>query len=221
MSALSRADRRLAALVLCAALSGCASVTPIPYSQVASSSFLAPNPSDASGRIPYRYSTDVDWRAYNKVMLDPVVIYRGPDQQFGELSGTDKATLANYMRTRFTKELGGRFTLTSQRGPNTLRVRLTLTGAVENTPVLGTLSRFDVAGLVYNGVQTARDGEGSLTGSVVYAVEIFDAATSRLLSAFVTKQYPSPYDVKASVGRLTAAEAGIDKGAEALMVQLQ
>ena len=68
---------------------------------------------------------------------------------------------------------------------------------------------------------TARDGEGSLTGSVVYAVEIFDAATSRLLSAFVTKQYPSPYDVKASVERLTAAEAGIDKGAEALMAQLQ
>lgn len=221
MSALSRADRRLTALALCAALSGCASVTPIPYSEVASSSYLAPNPSDSSGRIPFRYATSVDWRAYNKVILDPVVIYRGPDQQFGELSGTDKTTLANYMRTRFTKELGGRFTLTSQRGPNTLRVRLTLTGAVENTPVLGTLSRFDVAGLVYNGVQTARDGEGSLTGSIVYAVEIFDAATSRLLSAFVTKQYPNPYDVKASVGRLTAAEAGIDKGAEALLAQLQ
>jgi hypothetical protein len=221
MSALSRADRRLAALVLCAALAGCATVTPIPYSEMASSSYLAPNPSDPSGRIPYRYSSDVDWRNYNKVMLDPVVIYRGPDQQFGELSGTDKASLANYMRTRFAKELGGRFTLATQRGPNTLRVRLTLTGAVANTPVLGTLSRFDVAGLVYNGVQTARDGEGSLTGSVVYAVEIFDAATSRLLCAFVTKQYPTPTDVKASVGRLTAAEAGIDRGAEALMVQLQ
>jgi len=60
MSALSRADRRLAALVLCAALTGCASVTPIPYSEVASSSYLAPNPSDPSGRVPYRYSTTVD-----------------------------------------------------------------------------------------------------------------------------------------------------------------
>ena len=55
------------------------------------------------------------------------------------------------MRTRFAKELGSRFTSTNQRAPNTLRVRLTLTGAVANTPVLGTLSRFDVAGLVYNG----------------------------------------------------------------------
>jgi uncharacterized protein DUF3313 len=221
MSALSRADRRLAALVLCAALTGCASVTPIPYSEVASSSYLAPNPSDPSGRVPYRYSANVDWRGYNKVMLEPVVIYRGPDQQFGDMSEADKTSLANYMRTRFSEKLASRFAHASQRGPNTLRVRLTLTGAAANTPVLGTLSRFDIAGMVYNGVQTARDGEGSLTGSVVYAVEIFDAANSRLLGAFVTKQYPSPYDIKASVGPLAAAEVGIDKGAEALIAQLR
>jgi hypothetical protein len=212
---------RLAIPVLCAVLTGCASVTPIPYSEVASSSYLAPNPSDASGRIPYRYSTAVDWRAYNKVIIEPIVIYRGPDQQFGDTSEADKASLASYMQTRFAAKLSSRFTLTSQRAPNTLRVRLTLTGAAINTPVLGTLSRFDIAGAVYNGVQTARDGEGSLSGSVVYAVEIFDAATSRLLGAFVTKQYPSPYDIKASVGALAAAEAGIDKGANALMAQLK
>jgi hypothetical protein len=221
MFALSQMGRRLAVLTLGAALTGCASVTPIAYSEVASSSYLAPNPSDPSGRIPYRYSTSVDWRAYNKIMIEPVVIYRGPDQQFGDMSEADKASLANYMRTRFAKELGNRFALASQRGPNTLRVRLTLTGAVVNTPVLGTLSRFDVAGLVYIGVEVVRDGVGSLTGSVVYAVEIFDAASSRLLGAFVSKQYPSPYNIKASVAPLAAAEAGIDKGAESLLAQLR
>jgi uncharacterized protein DUF3313 len=212
---------RLAIPALCAVLAGCASVTPIPYSEVASSSYLAPNPSDASGRIPYRYSTAVDWRSYNKVMLEPIVIYRGADQQFGDMSEADKASLAGYMQTRFAETLRSRFTLTNQRGPNTLRLRLTLTGAALNTPVLGTLSRFDIAGAVYNGVQTARDGEGSMSGSVIYAVEIFDAASSRLLGAFVSKQYPSPYDIKASVGALAAAEAGIDKGANALMAQLK
>ena len=87
--------------------------------------------------------------------------------------------------------------------------------------MLGTLSRFDMAGAVYKGVQAARDGEGSLTGSVIYAVEIFDATTSRLLGAFVSKQYPNPYNIKASVGALAAAEAGIDKGADSLMAQLR
>jgi CRP-like cAMP-binding protein len=220
MYTFSQADR-LAILALSMTLAGCAGVTPVPYSAVASSSYLAPNPSDASGHIPYRYSTAVDWRTYNKVIIEPVVIYRGPDQQFADMSEEDKASLASYMQTRFTEKLGRRFTPVNQRGPKTMRVRLTLTGAVANTPVLGTLSRFDLAGAVYNGVQAARDGEGSMTGSVIYAVEIFDAATSRLLGAFVSKQYPSPLNVKASVGSLAAAEAGLDKGADTLVAQLK
>ncbi|MGY4282468.1 hypothetical protein ACVWXO_001688 [Bradyrhizobium sp. LM2.7] len=211
----SIAMRGLGTLALCAAAAGCASVAPVPYSEMASSAYMA--------RVPYRYSTPVDWRAYNaynKVILEPVVVYRGKDHQFADMSDKDKATLAAYMQDRFAERLRGRFMLVRERGPNTLRIRLTLTGAVANMPVLGTLSRFDVAGAVYNGVQAARDGEGTMTGSVIYGVEIFDAATARLLSAYVTKQYPGAYDIKASVGSLAAANAGLDKGADALMAQL-
>ncbi|BBO08544.1 DUF3313 domain-containing protein [Bradyrhizobium sp. TM102] len=207
-------------LVLCVAVAGCASIAPVPYSEMASSAYMAPDKSDVSGRVPYRYSSPVDWRTYGKVILDPVVVYRGRDHQFGDMSGKDKATLAAYMQNCFADRLRGRFVLVREPGPNTLRIRLTLTGAVANTPVLGTLSRFDLAGAVYNGVQAARDGEGTMTGSVVYGVEIFDATTSRLLSAYVTKQYPAAYDIKATAGALAAATAGLDKGADALMAQL-
>src|SRR3982074_950087 len=85
MYTVSRLDR-LAIPALCAVLTGCASVAPLPYAEVASSSLLAPNPSDPSGRIPYRYATPADWRSYNKIIIEPIVIYRGPDQQFGEMS---------------------------------------------------------------------------------------------------------------------------------------
>jgi hypothetical protein len=216
----SIALRGLGTLLLCAVAAGCASVAPLPYSGMASSAYMAPDSTDASGRVPYRYSTNVDWRTYNKAILEPVVIYRGRDHQFGDMSDKDKAALAAYMQTRFAERLRARFTLVRDRGPNTLRIRLTLTGAVANTPVLGTLSRFDLAGAVYNGVQAARDGEGMMTGSVIYGVEIFDSSNARLLSAYVTKQFPSAYDIKASVGALAAANAGIDKGAEALVAQL-
>lgn len=216
----SIAARGLGTVALCAIAAGCASVAPVPYSEMASSAYMAPDKTDASGRVPYRYSTEVDWRAYNKVILEPVIIYRGKDHQFGDMSDKDKATLAAYMQSRFAERLRSRFSLVNTKGANTLRVRLTLTGAVANTPVLGTLSRFDLAGAVYNGVQAARDGEGTMTGSVIYGVEIFDAATSRLLSAYVTKQYPGAYDIKASVGALAAATVGIDKGADAFMAQL-
>jgi hypothetical protein len=203
------------------ALSGCSGTEPARYSQVAATTYLAPNDGDDSTKVPYRYAAPVDWRAYNKAILDPVVIYQGPDQQFGPLSERDKERLAQHMQAQFADRLKQRFVLTNATGPATIRLRLTLTGAETNTAVLSTLSRFDIAGGIYNGVQAARGGEGILTGSVSYVVEIFDAETSKLLSAYITKQYPGPYNLGATMESLSASEVGIDKGADALMEQLK
>ena len=214
-------SRHLLLTVIFAALVGCTTVKPVAYSGIESSSYLKPDPQDATGRVPYRFSTQVDWRQYRRLIIDPVVVYRGADNQFGDMTDTDKASLASYMQTKFAEKLGTRFELANNAGPDTLRIKLTLTGATTTTPVIGTLSRFDIAGGLYNGVQAARGKEGALTGSVIYAVEIHDASTNRLLSAYVTKQYPNPYNIGASVGKLNASKTGIEKGADALVAQLK
>jgi hypothetical protein len=212
---------RLMGASLCAALVACGSPEPVAYSGIDSSSKLAVNRQDETGRIPYRYATQVDWQTYKTAILDPVVIYRGPDNQFGDMSDADKVILADYMSAQFTEKLRHRFVLTTGPGPDTLRIKLTLTGAATSTPVLSTLSRFDLAGGLYNGVQSIRGGEGMMTGSVIYAVEIHDASTGRLLSAFISKQYPNALNIGASLGSLGAAKTGIEKGAESLVAYLK
>lgn len=208
-------------LALASLLAGCASEAPVAYQGLASSSYLAPNSADTTGRMPFRYRTQVNWESYHSVIVDPVTVYEGQDQQFGDLTPEQKEELARYMQETFTAHLAKRFTLVRIPGPGTLRIKLTLTGATQNTPALATLSRIDVAGLVYNGVQAARDGEGAFTGAVRYAVEIYDARSTKLLSAFVAKDYPPPFDLPAGIGALTAAKAGIDRGANALVAQLK
>lgn len=212
---------KLAFALLFVIMPACASLTPVAYSGLQSSSYLAPNPGDDSGHMPYRYVTPVQWRSYTSVILDPVAIYRGADQQFDGLSEADKQTLASTMRDTFTAALSRRFAFVGEPNPNTLRIHLTLTGASTNTPVLGTLSRFDLAGGLYNGVQAARGGEGAMTGAVVFAVEIFDASTGTLLAAYIEKQYPNAYNISASMGALAAAKVGIEKGADALVGRLR
>ncbi len=212
--------RPLLILWLALPLAACASPEPVAYSGLASSPYLSPNINDSSGRMPFRYSSAVDWTHYRKVIIDPVEIYSGADSQFGDLDSADRQALANDMQAAFTRSLATRFTVTNRPAPDTLRVRITLTGAARTAPVLGTLSRFDVAGGVVNGIQSVRDREGTLTGSVSYAVEIFDSSDKRLLGAFVAKQYPKPYDLPSSVGPLTAARTGIAKGATELLAQL-
>ncbi|NVL42538.1 DUF3313 domain-containing protein [Pseudomonas syringae pv. actinidiae] len=195
-------------------LAGCSSQGPHPYTGIGSSSQLRLNQQEDAYRIPYRYQVSVDWRQYHKVMLEPVTIYKGADGQFSGMDARDKMTLAKTMTGEFSEALSERFQLASAPSAETLRIRITLTGAETTTPGLSTFSRFDIGMGSYNLVQSMRDREGTFTGSVTYAVEIFDASTSRLLEAYVTKQYPTVYDISSTFGSLTAAKTGIANGAK-------
>lgn len=210
----------MTSLAACVALAGCASTQPVRYSGLASSEQLQAERGGKSGRIPYAYSPQIDWRRYRGVIVEPVVIYRGPDSQFQKISETNKRRLADYMREQFTESLGRDFRVVDKPAPDAIRVKLTLTGAKTTTAVLGTVLHFDLAGGPYNAVQGARGKEGMMMGSVMYAVEIEDASTGRLLNAYVAKQYPNAMNVKASFGALAASMAGLRKGADELAEKL-
>ncbi|MEE8729992.1 MAG: DUF3313 domain-containing protein [Rahnella inusitata] len=220
MSALTN-GYSLAALISLAFLTGCASTQPVPYTGVTSSSQMKPDTQDESGHIAYSFSAPTDWNKYSRALLDPVVIYQGADAQFDDVSPEQKQALASYMQQAFGKSVGEHFPLTNAITPGTLRIRLTLTGAETTTPVLGTFSRFDLMGGPYNIVQSVRGKQGSFTGSVSYAVEIYDAPSNQLLKAYISKQYPNSLNIGASWGALSAAETGLDKGAEQLQDQLK
>ncbi|WP_201722685.1 DUF3313 domain-containing protein [Caulobacter sp. BP25] len=204
-----------------AVLGGCAVSRPAPYKELASSGRLSPNLNDRSGRAPYSFSKPVDWTSrYHSVLIDPVVIYRGADQQFEKISDADKRELATYMRDQFSARLSENYKQVEQPGPGVLRVSLTLTGAKTTKAVIGALAHFDLAGGSYNAVQAARGREAALTGWVMYAVELHDAASGELLGAEIVKQYPNAMNIKASVGALSAAKAGVRKGADDLNQRL-
>ncbi len=207
--------------MICATLAACTTADPIVYEGLASAAYLRPNPQDRGGRLPFEYRANADWRQYNKIIVEPVVIYAGRDNQFVKMQEENKAELASYMRNEFSDKLGTRFALVETPGPSTLRLRLTLTGAKTTTPILGPFSHLDVGGSVYNSIQAIRGREGSMAGSVSYAVEIFDANSNRLLRASVSKQYPNAMNVGATFSSLQASKVGIKKGAEALLAELR
>lgn len=220
MITLSRATGP-ALITLAILLSGCSSNQPVRYAGIDSASQLTANTGDNADRIPYRYAPQVEWRKYHSIIIDPVTIYQGSDNQFGDMEQADRHQLATYMQKKFAEELRPRFQEVSAPSPDTLRLKLTLTGADTTPQVVGTVTKFDLAGGPYNIVQSIRGGQGMFSGSVNYAVEIYDASTNHLLHAYVAKQYPNAMNVSASVGSLSAAEVGIDKGAEALAEKLK
>lgn len=207
-------------LLVILALAGCASQEPFPYAGIESAREMRPNKTDESGRVPFSYKTQVDWSQYTNIMLEPVALYSGADDQFSRATSEEKRDLANYMTVEFSEALGKRFKFVSVPAPHTLRIRLTLTGVETTTPVLATFSRFDIGMGSYNLVQAARDREGTFTGSVNYVVEIYDASTLRLLESYVSRQYPKVYDISSTWGRFSAAKSGISRGATSLVETL-
>lgn len=220
MMTLSRATFP-ALISLAILLSGCSSNQPVRYAGIDSAAQLTANTGDNADRIPYRYAPPVDWSKYRAMVIEPVTLYQGSDNQFGDMEQADRQQLASYMQKKFTEELRPRFRQVSAPAPDALRLKLTLTGADTTTPFVGTFTKFDLAGGPYNIVQSIRGGQGMFSGSVNYAVEIYDASTNHLLHAYLAKQYPNAMNVSASVGSLSAAEVGIDKGAEELAEQLK
>jgi hypothetical protein len=218
---LSNIPYRVATLALCAAVAACSTLQPVPYSGVAAASKLRMNQRDTTGRMPYEYKADISWTKYSAVIVDPVVIYNGIDHQFERISEEDKENLAKYMQAEFTDKLSRRFRGSVVPGNETLRVKLTLTGAKANTNVLNTVMHFDLLGGPYNAVQAVRDKEGMMSGSVSFAVEIYDSSTNALLGAYVAKQYPNAWNLPAGMGSMAAAEVGVQKGAEQLVAYLR
>ena len=211
---------RIATLAACAALTACAGTQPVPYSGIASSGQMRARAHDETGHIPYEYKSVADLRTYSKFTVDPVVVYRGADNQFEDVSEQDKSELARYMQATFSDKLSSLSRNNADPRAQALRIKLTLTGAKENTPVLSTLSRFDLLGGPYNAVQAVRGKEGALTGSAIFAVEIYSASTNELLAAYVSKQYPNAWNLGASMGAMSASKTGIDKGADELVAYL-
>jgi hypothetical protein len=206
----------VALLTLAVFLTGCASTPPARYAGIDSASRLTPNTGDEADRIPFKYSTQVDWNQYNTMIVEPVTIYQGADGQFGDMSPADRQQLAAYMKEKFTASLRAHYQETTVVAPKTLRIKLTLTGADTTTQVVGTFTKFDLAGGPYNIVQSVRGGRGMFSGYVDYAVEVYDAQSNTLLTAWVARQYPNAMNISATIGSLSAAKVGIDKGADEL-----
>lgn len=209
-----------AAVVACTVLAACAGPQPVPYTGIGASAYMKPNTEDDSGKVPYRYSTQANWATYSKVIIDPVAIYQGADNQFGQMSDSDRGALAQYIQAKFTEALSKRFAVVSTPSPDALRIKLTLTGAA-GTSLLGKFAHIDMSGNVYNGVQAIRGEQGFESGWVMYAVEIHNSTDNRLLEAYETKQYPNAVNINAAFGTLAAAKIGVDKGADFLVSQLK
>lgn len=136
---------------------------------------------------------------YRTVIVEDAQVYQGPDAQFEGVDPADRAKFAEIMTQELRSELAKSFPTPANAQPDTLRVRLTILGAKKTKGGLATATRVTPIGFATSALKSAVGKKGSFTGSVLYAVELYDARTNELLLAAVRRRTPDPLDVPATL----------------------
>lgn len=168
--------RRLRGAVGIVLLLGCAagSEPPEPLADGASfppSGFLvdysALRPGGGSrARLVY-LDTAADFSGYERVIIEPVVVWNSDEARFAGVDGPRASTLARAFKTELERAFAGEFVVAEAAGPGTLRVRNALTAAIA--------------------------AEGSDPGRLQYIeveLELRDAVTNARLAAAVDSKGP-------------------------------
>jgi hypothetical protein len=149
----------------------------------------------------------VDLRVYRAILLEPTVVYDGADAQFNGISAPDRQKFASIVTQELRSEIAKSFPLESASAPGTARLRITLLGVDSTKGGLATATRVTPVGFALSAVKSLAHKPGSLTGSVLYAVELTDSRTGELQVAAVRRRTPDALDIGATLSTADTVKA--------------
>lgn len=157
---------------------------------------------DKPGTESWTYAQPISvFTRYRTVIVDATTVYQGPDAQFEGVEPADRARYAATITDELRRELAKTFPAPARPQADTLRLRVTILGATKTKGGIATATRVTPMGFGLSALKSALGKGGSFTGSILYAVELYDAKTNELLLAAVRRRTPDPLDVPATLSQ--------------------
>ncbi len=123
-----------------------------------------------------------DWRKYKKVLLEPVTIWMSQkDSQLKDVSAEDRQRLAALLWSKLDESLRKDYEMTSQAGPDVMRIQAAITEAGESHAVLDTVTSIVPQTRLLSGMKSLATGVSAFTGSASAEVKVTDSATGAIL----------------------------------------
>lgn len=178
---------------------------------------------DKSGTESWTYvNPSANFTTYRSVIVDPTLVYTGPDAQFGDISEDDRNKFAALMTSELQSEIAKSFPAPSGApGADTLRLRVVLLGAQKTVGGVATATRATPIGLGLNAFKSLIGKKGTLTGSLLFAVEGYNGKSGELLFTAVRRRTPDPLDIPATLSTTDTVKAVARDFADAAVKKLQ
>ncbi len=184
---------------------------------IPSASKLQTHPTD--DRALLYINKDAPKGGYSKFIVEPVQVYEGEDNGFGDIPSADRQMMADFTHHEVTRILGEKFAIVDKPGPETMRVKLILVGVEKTNTVLRGLTYGNPVGLATNLGKGALGKQGNYMGSVTLAGEFEDSQAGTTLAAFMGKI--SPFALAPSFLPWDAAEEGVRRFAKDFRDQVE
>lgn len=146
---------------------------------------LQENPYDG---VQLRYlSPGVDWKQYDKVLLDPIQFWRSTDEDAG-LSPDEKQYLADYFYNAVYESLSKDYSMVNAPESGALRISIAFVRIGDRNVTLDTVSTYWPVGRVLAEGTGAATGKPAFVGEAAFEGRITDAKTGELLGAAVDRR---------------------------------
>jgi Protein of unknown function (DUF3313) len=181
-----------------AALAGCAhSEHATGYNKAEPSGFLkdysklhaAANETDST--LLYFMPDKAKFKSYTKIWLEPVQVWRGEKSDAKDLSKEDALYLSQFLWSRLIEELRKDYIMVQEPGPGVMRLRVGITEAGKNIPVLDNLTA--PVSMVLSDGQKTLGGIQPFVGKATIEAEVTDSQTGELLAAAVDRRGGGKY----------------------------
>jgi hypothetical protein len=127
----------------------------------------------------------VDFRKYNKIMLDSVVFFLAEDAEYKGISAEDMKELTDTFNKAAVEALGKSYPLVGEAGPDVIRVRVAITKLKPSKPGSATMTTVMPVGLALSFIKKGTTGEFAGVGSTGIEAEILDSLTNEQIGAAV------------------------------------
>jgi hypothetical protein len=175
-----------ALLVALLALAACSAQTTHQAPAVQPSGFLGDysrlRPGGPGQALLVYRAPDVSLAGYDKVLLDPVTVWRAPGTG-GEVSRADLQRLADLLYGMLLTRLKTYYAIVTKPGPKTLRVRAALTEATPSSTTMDVMSQIGPFSAAAGEIKEMGSGTPAWVGAASAEISVLDADTGQELLA--------------------------------------
>lgn len=156
-------------------------------------SMLHPAKDETEATLVYFVTDRNKFKSYDKVLLEPVQVWRDEKSSVKDLDQEDASYLSQYLWSRLYEELGKDYKVVKEPGPGVMRIRVAITEAGKGIPVLDNVTAIHPGSLLMSKGKKALMGTETLVGKASVEAETTDSQTGELLGAGVDRRGGGKY----------------------------